>query len=248
MNKKYESYAEQVKGLNHIWIDTVKEKADALTQNMTRWNILSEEGKQKLKSKEFEKLNTTGENLDKLVREAVKRFCAEYRIKLPEDGKEHGKDIENALRVIDMLGYNMNLDNLKNILSPLRGSYRSLKTVTDVMRVKQEAALADHDSSEVINTLDEFMGINTQIREYLSLFTNVEQILDSKATYAFECTSYSNASVVTLMEQIPYSYLSCPDWMIEAGEMYAELEEQISALFTAHVPTDKELVEQLYVR
>ena len=244
MEKSYEKYANQINGINQIWIDTVKQKADELTKEMANYHYYTEKGKHEIKQKRFADLKDIAQNLDNLIREGIRRFCSEYKIVLPEDGTDHAADIENALRIIDMLDFDMNVDNLKNILSPLRGSFRAMKTVTDVMRAKNDSALSglnpdNRYSAEVMLMIDEFMGINSRVNDYLSVFGNIEQIIDALVGYGFECVSYDNAPVVQLMEQIPYSYLSCESWMNEAGEMYSELENQFTTLFTNHVPTDK---------
>lgn len=184
MEKSYEKYAHQINGINQLWIDTVKQKADEITKSMADWRYYTEEAKHKIKVKKFADLKSIAQNFDNLIREGVRRFCAEYKIALPEDGTDHTADIENALRIIDMLGFDMNVDNLKNILSPLRGSFRSIKTVTDVMRAKQESALSGLNpensySSEVMLMIDEFMGINTRINDYLSVYGSIEQIIDA---------------------------------------------------------------------
>jgi len=54
-----------------------------------------------------------------------------------------------------------------------------------------------------------------------------------------------NAPVTYIRDVIPYSFLACPDWMKEAGERYAVLEDQFSKLFTVHVPTDQEMIEDV---
>lgn len=230
MEKTFEKYANQINGINQIWINSVKQKADEITNDMANCRYYTEKGKSEIKTKKFADLKSVAKNLDNLVREGIRRFCQEYRIVLPEDGTDHAADIQNALRIIDMRGFDMNIDNLKNILSPLRGSFRAMKTITDVMRAKNDSAFSglnpdNRYSSEVTMMIDEFMGINSRVNDYLSVFGNIEQIIDTTVGYGLECVSYDNAPVVQLMEQIPYSYLSCESWMNEAGEIYAELQD-----------------------
>ena len=43
-------------------------------------------------------------------------------------------------------------------------------------------------------------------------------------------------------EHIPYSHLSCPDWMVEAGKAYDELQGGFISLYKKAPQTDKEAV------
>ena len=242
MEKDYNKYVAQVKGMNELFAESVKKKANELNQKMTDWRY-SERGREELKQKAYSELNAVCDNMNGLIREAVKHYCSDFTIALPDDGKDHATDIQNALRIIDMLGYNLDVKNLENILLPLRGSYRNMKTVLDVMRVKNEAASINTYSPEVMAMVDEYTGINTHVSDFLDIMANIEQIIESPAGYRFEASQYSNMTLIDITDVIPYSFLSCPDWMQEAGKMYAELENTFSALFGNHVPTDREMIE-----
>ena len=247
MNEKnYKQYAEQVNGCNRLFADEVKRAADETTKILTDWRY-SEKGKEEKKQKALAELNATAENMTAVFKEAVKKFCDDFAVVLPEDGKDHSKDIENALKVIEMLGYGMDERNLDNIINPLRGSFRSMKTIVDVMEAKNKNALAGvagvgYDAA-IMGKLYEYMGINTRVNDYIDLFAHVEAIIDNTGDrYRFNVTSMSNATVVTMVDVIPYSFLACADWMQQIGEEYAALEDEFSSLFKNHVPSDKELI------
>lgn len=246
MEKAYEKYVTQVKGLNTLFAESVKRVADELNEKLTDWR-LSERGREEQRKKKVDELNAICENMNNVLREAVKHFLTEYAIGLPDDGEDHSKDIENALRVIEMLGFDLDVKNFDNIITPLQGNYRAMKTVLDVMRVKNESGLSglamQHYNNAVMNKLDEYTGVNSRVTDFLEIMDNIADVVDSPVGYRYENTRISNATVIQIVDIIPYSFLSCPDWMTEAGEMYAQLEDEFTALFRKHTPTNREMIE-----
>ena len=244
MPKKYEEFAAQVTGCNTLFHGEVKKQADELNKINADWRW-SPKGREEQKKKIFAELQASADNLTKVFKEACSRFLAEYGITLPEDNKDHSIDIQNALRIIDMLGFDLDEKNLNNILFPLKGSFRNMKTVVDVIRAKNQANGLDHYSPEIMRTVDEASGLNTDVYEYLDFIANIQEIIDNPVGYRFEADNVGNAPVTYIREMIPYSFMACPDWMKEAGERYAVLEDQFSKLFTVHIPTDQEVIEDI---
>ena len=249
MEKKYEGYAAQIKVIIDSFERSVKEAADAATKLMGN-NRFSPIGKEEGKKEIFADLNKTAANNTSLIRETVKAFCNEYRVKLPEDGKNHDTDISNAIRVIDMLGFKMSENALRGILDPIKNSYKSLKMVYDIMDAKNGGTSVSfvsdaHYSESVMKVLYEYMGVNTQVNDYLDMFRMIEDIVSDGVKLGFKVESYTNASVVVLVPVIPYSILACAAWMIQAGEQYAALEDQFTDLFKVHTPTDAEMIESV---
>lgn len=246
MEKNYEKYVAQVKALNVMFAESVKKASDELNEKLTDWR-LSEKGREEQRQKKVDELNAVCENMNSVFREAVKRFLTDYAIGLPDDGIDHSKDIENALRVIDMLGFDLDVKNFDNIITPLRGNYRAMKTVLDVMRVKNESGLSgiamQHYNSAVMDKLDEYTGVNSRVTDFLEIMDNIADIVDSPVGYRFENSSINNVVIVQFVDYIPYSYLSCADWMIKAGEMYAQLESDFTPIFKKHTPSDREMLE-----
>ena len=250
MPKKYEEFAAQVTGCNALFQSEVKKKADELNKINADWRW-SPKGKEEQKKKAFDELQGTADNLTKVFKEAVSRFMAEYGVSLPEDNKDHSIDIQNALKIIDMLGFDLDEKNVTNILNPLKGSFKNLKTILDVIRAKDQngqpevAGVKLHYSPEVRRVIDEVSGLNTDVYEYIEFIGNIQDIIDNPAGYRFEAETVSNAPVTVIRDYIPYSFLACGDWMKEAGERYAVLENQFSSLFKVHVPTDQEMIEDI---
>lgn len=244
MPKKYEEFAAQVTGCNTLFQNEVKRKADELNKIDADWRY-SPKGKQEKKEAIFDELKKTADNISGVVREACKRFMAEYGIKLPDDKKDHSIDIQNALQIIDMLGFNLDEKNLNNILNPLKGSFRNMKTVIDLIRTKDQTSSVAHYAPGVITLIDEASALNTSVYDYLDFVGNIQEIIDNPNGYGFERESISNGSITYIRDVIPYPIMACPDWMKQAGEMYAVLENQFSDIFNAHIPTDQEMIEEI---
>ena len=249
MNEKdYEKYAEQMEGCNRLFDDEVAKVAEATTKTVSDWR-LSEQGKESKKKENFEALNKTAEMIATVAKKGIGEFCKDFAITLPEDDKDHTKDIENALHIVDMLGFGLDVKNLENALAPMRGSFRSVKTVVDLIDAKQKNATGNGVgfAPEVLDKMYQYMGINSRVNDYLNIFSHIENIIDNPAdVYRFEVTSRSNATLITLQSIIPYDFLACADWMKKCGQEYAALEEEFSSLFTGHVATDREILESIY--
>ena len=249
MPKKYEEFAAQVTGFNTLFQGEVKKQADSLNKINADWRW-SPKGKEEQKKKVFDTLQASADNMTAAVKEACKRFLAEYGISLPEDNKDHSIDIQNALKIIDLLGFDLDVRNLNNILNPLKGSFRNLKTIVDVIRAKDQngqpdiAGVKTHYSLDVVRKLDEVSGLTTDVFDYLDYISNIQEIIDNPSGYRFEADSVGNAPVTYIQDMIPYSFMACPDWMKEAGERYAVLENQFSGIFKVHIPTDQEMIEE----
>ena len=243
--KNFEDYAKRAETFNSVFEGTVKEAADNMTKVSGDWRF-SDKGKAEKKRELIAELNTNASNLTDIFKGAVKAFCDDFSIQLPEDGADHGKDIENALRVIDMLGFSLDEKNLANIIEPLKGSFRSMKMIFDIIDTKQKSALENGSSgfsTDVVSKLYSYMGINTSVMNYIDALNNLKTVSETPGSgYRFIITSYPNAPVTRIQAAIPYEFLACADWMREVGEQYADLEGEFSSLFKDHVQTHEEMI------
>lgn len=247
MERKYEVTAQAVQGVIASYEADVKEAEDAANKVMADWRF-SASGKENAKQNLYKELQERADKYMNLIREAAKDFCDTYRIKLPSDNKDHSMDIANALKMIDMLGYNLTAETLKTVLEPIKNSYKHMKMIADVLEAKNKGITADfvHYDPAVITTMYEWLGVNTKVFEYLDAFREVEEICTTERIKLYAATnSYGNASLVSLTPQIPYEIFALPDAMIRAGKMYAELESEFSELFKVHTPTDTEMIESI---
>lgn len=244
MERKYENSANVVRYMIGEAEQKIKEAAETATKVMNDWRF-SPEGKEQSKKDIFDELNTTLEHEMNLIRDAASDFCNNYRVKLPEDQKDHSTDIANALKVIDMMGYNMTVDVLKTILEPIKNSYKNMKMIGDIMTAKQKNGngAGVGYSYDVMDTLLTYMGVNTSIIDYLDKVKEIEDVATNPGwKLRFRVMSYPNATLVQLAPDISYRIVTLPDAIIAAGEMYAQLETEFSDLFKEHIPTDEEMI------
>ncbi len=244
MKRTYESYAARAETIIKNFEDAVEETQKTGCEIMLDWRFTPEGKSENLKGIKAD-LQEKADNLTKLFRENARKFCNEYKVTLPNDGKSHTEDVANALKVIDMVGFKLTPDILKSIMEPLKHSYTNMKMIHDVIYVKgnvPEAGLAGIGYDEAIyETLIEYMGINTSAVEYLDRLKEVEDI-ENIPGFKFSVSMYGGATPVIITPDVPYFYLTLPDTMKELGKMYATLENEFSELFTRHIPTDGELI------
>lgn len=244
MERTYESYAARAEAIIKNFQDKVKEAQETGCEMMLDWRFTPEGKNENLKGVKAD-LQEKVDNLTKLFRENARKFCNEYKVTLPNDGKSHTEDVANALKVIDMVDFKLTPDILKSIMEPLKHSYTNMKMIHDVIYAKgnvPEAELAGigYDGA-IYETLIEYMGINTSAVEYLDRLKEVEDI-ENIPGFKFSVSMYGGATPVIITPDVPYFYLTLPDTMKELGKMYATLENEFSELFTKHIPTDGELI------
>lgn len=244
MERTYESYAARAEAIIKNFQDKVKEAQETGCEMMLDWRFTPEGKNENLKGVKAD-LQKKADNLTKLFRENARKFCNEYKVTLPNDGKSHTEDVANALKVIDMVGFKLTPDILKSIMEPLKHSYTNMKMIHDVIYAKgnvPEAGLAGIGYDKAIyETLIEYMGINTSAVEYLDRLKEVEDI-ENIPGFKFSVEPFTNATPFIIVPNIPYEYYAVPETMKELGKMYAVLENEFSELFTKHIPTDSELI------
>ena len=244
MERTYESYAARAEAIIKNFQDKVKEAQETGCEMMLDWRFNTKEKNENLKGVKAD-LQEKADNLTKHFKENARKFCNEYKVTLPNDGKSHTEDVANALKVIDMVGFKLTPDILKSIMEPLKHSYTNMKMIHDVIYAKgnvPEAGLAGIGYDEAIyETLIEYMGINTSAIEYLDRLKEVEDI-ENIPGFKFSVEPFTNATPFIIVPNIPYEYYAVPETMKELGKMYAVLENEFSELFTKHIPTDSELI------
>ena len=244
MERTYESYAARAEAIIKNFQDKVKEAQETGCEMMLDWRFTPEGKNENLKGVKAD-LQEKADNLTKHFKENARKFCNEYKVTLPNDGKSHTEDVANALKVIDMVGFKLTPDILKSIMEPLKHSYTNMKMIHDVIYAKgnvPEAGLAGIGYDKAIyETLIEYMGVNTSAVEYLDRLKEVEDI-ENIPGFKFSVEPFTNATPFIIVPNIPYEYYAVPETMKELGKMYAVLENEFSELFTKHIPTDSELI------
>lgn len=248
MERNYEQISKVVEFIIKKFNDDVKEAEDDVKNTMGDWRF-SLAGREDVIQDLYKGLQAKADEHTNKIKEAVREFCDKYRVKLPSDNKDHSMDIANALKVIDMLGFNLTAETLKTILEPIKNSYKHMKMIHDVIVTKNISASSftgiQYDPA-VILTVHKYLGVNTNVYDYLEAFNDIEEI--SKVDgykLGFNAEKYANTTLVSITPNIPYSIFALPDAMIRAGKMYAALEDEFSELFKGHTPTDQEMIESV---
>ena len=242
MERTYESYVARTEAIIKNFEDEVKEAQETGCEMMVDWRYSAEGRIDNIKNLKVG-LQEKADNLTKSFKENARKFCNEYKVALPNDGKAHTEDVANALKVIDMVGFKLTPDILKSIMEPLKHSYTNMKLINDVITAKGNNAIVEgigYDEA-IYKTLFEYMGVNTSAIEYLNKLKEVEDI-ENIPGFSFSVSMYGGATPVIITPDVPYFYLTLPDTMKELGKMYATLENEFSELFTKHIPTDGELI------
>jgi hypothetical protein len=250
MENNYDKYAKQVQATMDLFETSVKESQDTINKIASDWRF-SEKGKAKAREDVLTDLQKTADNLTNLVKEITKRFCNDYVVKLPNDGKDHSEDITNALKIIDMVGFNLTPEILNNVVEPLKGSYKHLKIINDILEARRPVgAVADsigYDSM-IFQMMQEYMGVNTTVWEYIDLFSNIAEVVTTDSIrfrFVNDGVTRDNVSLTNIVSAIPYSILCLGEWMVSAGKMYENLEHELSEVFKMYTPTDTEMIESL---
>ena len=87
-------------------------------------------------------------------------------VEVPDDGESHSVEVANVLKIIDMCGFDLSADILKAALEPVKNSGTVLKMISDVMYTKQKNSSIGGYKSEVLELLDDYLGMNNEMLAY----------------------------------------------------------------------------------
>ena len=222
----YEYYANAIETVTGSFNDEVQKVADKSAAIMLDWR-LSDKGRAEKRDKAIAELDAVTKNLSAQVRNAAADFCRDYAIKMPSDGKDHTQEIDNALRVVSMLGEGMDERNLENILAPLKTDFASMKYVLDVLDQKTKNG---HYSFSVIGKVAEYLGANERFSEYADLYNQIQFVATGNDCFSCNIVSINYtgndagaAQNVSLRPMTTYEVLCLPDVMRKAGQMYDDV-------------------------
>ena len=243
--KQYLDFSNKVRLYIQGWENEVKTGADTINKMLADYRF-SEEGKEENREAIIADLNATADKVTADLKEEVLTFCNAFRIVLPEDNANHDMDIANALKVIEMMDKNLTPETVRTILEPVKGSYRNVRLISDTI----EARIGYYDNAkEILRALFEFTGRYSKAYEYLDLINQMKAAAsdDKKIPHDIIRLGFSIMQVgqltVELTPDISYSILTIPDNIEKAGKMYEQLHDELSELFTAHIPTAFEITE-----
>ena len=199
------------------------QKAEAKINNIMLTVNNAEGDADKQKGETLRKLSEATDKYNTLFRMIIKEFCEDYKLTLPSDGKDHSADIANALHIVEMLGVNIDIDNLDNILSPLSKDFKSLKTVGEVILAKSRNSFNNAYSVDVIEAVTKRLGLDTGIHEFNARMDFLKGIWETPTQYY---RYMMNGNVKVKLTTMPsYTALAAPDWIKETAEMYNKIKQ-----------------------
>ena len=229
--KLYESCAKQVQ----VIIGQHRDKANEISQTLQKINAdprYSQMGKDELVGKLREELNTLNKSKTSELKDVVRSFCSQYQIIHVNDDAD-AQLIANALKVIDMCGYNLTAELLQSVIEPLKNSYTSLKMIRSLLIAKSDDAGLRY-TPQVMLLMDEYIGVNADIISYEDAFSSVESVLDMpELVSAGICgePDYNNGTINRLIDATRYDVLCLGDNMMKVGKLYDDVYLKYPRLF-----------------
>lgn len=245
MEKTYENYAKKVL----IFFGTHREEASKIenTANLIAVNKrFSDYGRQEAISNLKSSLAELNTSFSDSVRGLVKKFCKEFSVSFKEDNADHAADIANALKVIEMCGTGLTGDLFHAVLDPLKGSYKALKVINDVLFVKwSNPTTAALYAPEIRTIISDCMGSNSEINEYVDRLKEIEAVANYPVLSEYEIvnTAYNGAFHFEVRNKTSYSVGMLPDEMVAVGKMYEELAMKYPLMFANYIPTQEDIID-----
>jgi hypothetical protein len=232
--KLYETCAKQVQ----IIINQHRSEVDKIGQAVQKINAdprYSQLGKDELIKKLRDELNELNRTKSDELKEVVRTFCNQYQVVHTDDGKADAQVIANALKVIEMSGYNLTVDLLRSVVEPLKNSYTSLKMIRSLLAAKNEN-LAVGYTPDVLILMDEYIGVNGEIIAYEDTFASVKAVLDMDMTKLVSAgmvgiPEFNGQVIPRLIDFTSYSVLCLGDNMMKVGKLYDSVYLEYPRLF-----------------
>lgn len=247
MEKTYETYAKRFYELMEAHERDVKEienEANKVAVDKRRSDFGRQEHVDNLK-RDLGKLNA---EISETLRGLVNQFCNEYDVNFAEDGKDHTTEIANALKIIDMCGVNITADLFRSAIEPLKGSYKALKMINDVLSIKWEkhnANTPEQYNPEIREIIYDYLGTNEDVNSFVGYMNDVKAILEypTLVNYQLVNTGINGVTRFEVQNCTRYSVGVLPDEIIRLGKMYETLSLKYPLLFSKYIPTAKDIVD-----
>lgn len=245
MKKSYDEYKKEM--LDRFAAHREKATEIENSANLAAVNKrLSDYGRQEAITNLKMELAKHNDSFSDSIRGLVKEFCKEFSISFKEDNADHATDIANALKVIEMCGTGLTADLFRLVLEPLKGSYKALKVINDVLVVKwSNPATAALYAPEISTIISDYMGSNAEINEYVDRLKEIEAVSDYPVLSEFEIvnTAYNGALHFEVRNKTRYSVGVLPDEMVAVGKMYEELAMKYPLMFASYIPTQEDMID-----
>ncbi len=243
--KSYEDYANDIASIMEKQETEVKKIENAANQVAVdvRYSDYGREEHIKGLKSDLEGLN---KDYSDNIRKTVKGFCNDYGVSFAEDGKDHGTDIANALQVIEMCGSGITPDLFRSVLEPLKGSYKALKIVNDVLSVKWEnQAVGDRYDPKIREIIRDYIGSNEEVNDYVNYLNDIAEVIDMPilTDYSLVNTGMNGVSRFEVQNKTRYAVEALPGEIKRLGGMYKDLALRYPLLFSNYIPSDDEKID-----
>lgn len=245
MKKSYDEYKEKML----IFFGAHREEATKIENRVNEIavdKLSSDYAKQQAFTNLKTELAEQNASFSDSIRGLVKKFCKEFSVSFKEDNADHAADIANALKVIEMCGTGLTGDLFRQVLEPLKGSYKALKVINDVLVVKWSIpATAALYAPEISTIISDYMGSNAEINEYVDRLKEIEAVSDYPVLSEFEIvnTAYNGALHFEVRNKTLYSVGVLPDEMVAIGKMYEEFAMKYPLMFANYIPTQEDMID-----
>lgn len=180
--------------------------------------MYSTQYKQQKHLEHVEALKNTAQKRVDNIKAIVKKAFDECPVNVPNDGKNHAVEVNNALLAIQILGADITAENLVNVLEPLRGSYDDIKTVGGILTNKISTSKVAFNN-DILPLLNKYMMLDNGIGEFNSKKANVLSILNDMKLGFFEQT-YSDRNTVLITCNMSYDVMNLPNLVDNIVELY----------------------------
>lgn len=239
MKLYYETSANTVKRVLKRFVEEIAEYRElfAKIDLDTRY---TPEGKQEFIDGLKKDLNTLCDNYTKTLKTLIGGFCDYMKVELPEDDVDHDAALANALKIIEMMGYNLTPEIMREAIAPLKASAKKIGLIANMIHAKNNG-LGDHYDPEILAVLDELVAEfgKFDLPDYLNDYENIYALLDSNSLFNYRIFK-SGPWVHEIQDDLSYDVLGLSESMIRLGQMYSQFSVDYPQYFTKSMKVAEE--------
>lgn len=231
MKLYYKTSADTVNGLLKKFIAEVKDYRE-LFAKIDLDRRYTPEGKQEFVDGLKKDLNTLCANYTTALKTLIGGFCDYMKVELPEDDMDSDTALSNALKIIEMMGYNLTPEILMEAIDPLKGSAKKVGLISNMIHAKNNG-FGDHYEPEVLRALDNVIeGFGTyDLPDYFNEYENIRSMLGANSLFNYHIYK-SGDRVHEIQDDLSYDVLGLSESMIRLGKMYSQFATTYPQYFT----------------
>lgn len=226
--------ATEAKRLTVEFEQKLKEYGEAISK-LALDRRFTPEGKQEFISTMMGEVAKTCEQYNTLIKKLVEEYCEYMAIEMP-DKPVDDTAVANALKIIDMTGYNLTGEILRTAIEPIKDSFKTVRMIENIISVKESVKAFPMDVHSVLRDCTYQFS---DVHDYLDMYDKIKGFLDIERPLSYQEQGDINGSF-SLAAHVPYSTLVMPNWIYDLGVMYSRLESKYPLVFTKHIPTEDE--------